>query len=169
MSVAFLYQENRCRPCKMDPSVFLQQLLLIISETVEINPGPGKIKFPCGECSSAVKNSQKSIACDLCNNWYHSECVSMGDQVFDCYAEDENLEWICSQCALKDVSYTLFDTSIYHLKNQQKKSKQLRISICNFQSIWNKCNILKNYLTKCDIDILLGSETRRISQGAWCV
>ena len=166
MSIAFLYQENRCHPYKMDPSVSLQQLLLVISGTVEINPGPGKIKFPCGECSRAVRNSQKSIACDLCNNWYHSECVTMGDQVFDCYAEDENLEWICSQCALKDVSYTLFDTSISSDKSTdstynipKKKSKQLRISICNFQSIWNKCNILKNYLTKNDIDILLGSET----------
>jgi len=146
----------------MSPHASLQQLLLIISGTIKVNPGPGN---SCGECSRAVKNSGKSIACDLCDKWYHFECVSMGDQVFDCYAENENLEWICSHCALKDVSHTLFDTfscdeSIdCSFKMPQKKSKQLHISICNFQSIWNKCNVLKNYLTENNIDILLSSET----------
>ena len=37
----------------------LQQLLLIISGTAEINPGPTtKLKYPCGQCNHAVKNSE---------------------------------------------------------------------------------------------------------------
>ena len=57
----------------------LQQLLLIISGTAEINPGPTtKLKYPCGQCNHAVKNSENSIACDSCSKWYHKDCLSMG-------------------------------------------------------------------------------------------
>lgn len=112
MSIALFYQENRSNPYKMSPRASLQQLLLIMSGTVEINPGPGKPKFPCGECKKSVKNSEKSIACDICNQWHHVGCVSMGEQMFDCFADNENLEWICSKCALRDISDNLFDTSI---------------------------------------------------------
>ena len=37
------------------------QLLLTISGNVETNPGPRKLKFPCGECKKAVKNSENAI------------------------------------------------------------------------------------------------------------
>ena len=160
------YFKHQKKPRAVQP--FVIQLLLLLSGTVEVNPGPIRRtpKFPCGECKRAVANSVKSIACDNCQKWYHLKCIPMGDQVFDCYAKDEDLEWICSYCALKDISSTLFDTSISSDESfdcttniSKKKSKQLRITICNFQSLWNKSNILKKYLTANNIDILLGSET----------
>ena len=160
------YFKHQKKPRAVQP--FVIQLLLLLSGTVEVNPGPIRRtpKFPCGECKRAVANSVKSIACDNCQKWYHLKCIPMGDQVFDCYAKDEDLEWICSYCALKDISSTLFDTSISSDESfdcttniSKKKSKQLRITICNFQSLWNKSNILKKYLTTNNIDILLGSET----------
>ena len=166
MSIALLYQENRSRPLKMRSQATIRQLLLIISGTVEVNPGPGKIKFPCGECSKIVKRTQKSIACDLCDKWYHIKCVSMGDQVFDCYATDDQLEWTCSRCVLQDISTTAFDTSFssdsdtsVNVPPHKSKAKRLRISICNFQSIWNKRNVLKNFIIRNNIDVVLGSET----------
>ena len=120
----------------------LLQLLLLISGTVELNPGPTKLKYPCGFCNRAVKNSQTSIACDSCNKWFHKGCLPMGDQVFDCYHENETLEWICINYAMNDISYSLFDTSISSddsdipvNKLHRKKVKNLRISVCNFQSI----------------------------------
>jgi len=46
LSISFLYQENRSLPYKMSPHASLQQLILIISGKIEINPGPGgKPKF----------------------------------------------------------------------------------------------------------------------------
>jgi len=58
-SVALHYQQNR-PPRKT--CVMIQQLLLL-SCSVEVNPGPQGVKFLCGECNKAVKNSQNSIAC----------------------------------------------------------------------------------------------------------
>jgi hypothetical protein len=155
MSIALLYQENRARQFKMHSQATIQQLLLVISGTVEVNPGPRNIKFPCRECSNAVKRSQRSIAFYLYDKWYHIECVSMGDRVFDCYATDEQLEWTCQQCVLQNISTTLFDTSFssdsdasVNIPTRKSKAKRLRISICNFQSIWNKRNVQTHFL-KC--------------------
>ena len=46
------------------------QLLLILSGSVEINPGPRAPKFPCEECHKAVSIGP-SIACDNCDQWFH--------------------------------------------------------------------------------------------------
>ena len=46
----------------------IQQLLLIISGTVKINRGPARLKYPCGQCNHAIKNSESSITCDSCSN-----------------------------------------------------------------------------------------------------
>ena len=93
-SFAFLYQENRNYPCKMNTSATLQQLLLIISGMVELNPGPSsKLKYPCGECRKAV-SSGASIACDICNKWFHQKCTSMSDQIYECHVKEESLSLI---------------------------------------------------------------------------
>ena len=89
----------------------------------------------------------------------------MGDQVFDCYIQNETLECKCTKCALNDISTSLFNTSISSVESDiqddkpKKKSKQLRISVCNLQSIWNKHALLKHHLLENNIDILIGSES----------
>ena len=132
-SLAFHYNERLRLGHKTfkRPYGCLQQLLLIISGTVEINPGPINLKFPCGNCNGAVKKKDNSIACDSCNKWYHKDCLSMGDQVFNCYTKNENLDWICTNCALNDISYTLFDSSFSSIESdaptcniQRKKSEK---------------------------------------------
>ena len=50
-------------------------LLLLIIGCVETNPGPRKIKYPCGICSKAVIWGQVALACDNCDQWYHTECT----------------------------------------------------------------------------------------------
>eukprot|EP00111_Clytia_hemisphaerica_P010869 TCONS_00031794-protein len=166
-SFAITYQENRYHPCKTKTSAILQQMLLIISGNVELNPGPSqKLKYPCGECQKAV-SSGASIACDLCNQWFHLKCTNMDDQIYQCHIQEENLEWLCPGCALADISYSLFDTSISSCSStstnditpEKKKVNHLRVFVCNFQSIWNKKLLLGNYLHKNDIDVLIGSET----------
>ena len=70
-------------------TAILQQLLLMLSGSVETNPGPARIKFPCGECRLPVKNNQNSINCDNCQQWYHQKCTGMNNSIFDCYTTDE--------------------------------------------------------------------------------
>lgn len=42
---------------------------------------------------------------------------------------------------------------------KKNKPKSLRVSVFNFQSIWNKRAILSTFLSENDIDVLIGSET----------
>ncbi|XP_066931249.1 uncharacterized protein [Clytia hemisphaerica] len=91
----------------------------------------------------------------------------MDDQIYQCHIQEENFEWLCPGCALADISYSLFDTSISSCSStstnditpEKKKVNHLRVVVCNFQSIWNKKLLLGNYLHKNDIDVLIGSET----------
>ena len=62
-------------------------------------------------------------ALDKCNIWYHKGCLSMGDKIFDCYIQNENLEWTCTKCALNDISTSLFNTSISSVESDIQDDK----------------------------------------------
>eukprot|EP00111_Clytia_hemisphaerica_P019322 TCONS_00057045-protein len=149
------------------------QILLILSGSVEVNPGPRRtrVKFPCGECKKAI-TTNNAIACDECNKWYHVNCLSMNASVFNAYTKDELLEWICPNCALANISNSLFDSfsasstaesdndDDENQNNPPKTKRQsLRIMIVNFQSIWGKKENLQKLLYDHNIDVVLGSET----------
>ena len=62
------------------------QLLLVLSGSVEINPGPRVPKFPCRECHKAVSIGP-SIACDNCDQWFHKSCINMNAIIFEAYQQ----------------------------------------------------------------------------------
>ena len=68
-------------------------------------------KFPCRECKSAVKNSQHAISCDTCHQWFHKKCLSMCDYVFNCYTQNDELEWIYANYGLLEVSFNALQDS----------------------------------------------------------
>ena len=61
LAVSHYFKHHRY-PCKTQASSIIQ-LLLILGDSVEINPGPRAPKFPCEECHKAV-SIDLSIACD---------------------------------------------------------------------------------------------------------
>ena len=123
---------------------------------------PGSTKYPCGECNKPVGYGG-SIAYDNCNKWCHKSCIKMHTIVYDCYTENSKLEWECCNCAIKNISFFLFNHLVYsdHFISSPicssspnittKKAKKLRNMTINFQSIWGKkvrirtCPCLKQY------------------------
>ena len=128
-------------------------LLLIVSGTVEVNPGPAQrsIKYPCGTCEQSVYTG-KSIACDSCNCWFHLQCTEMSEQMFNCCTQNVNLEWLCLKCGMPDINSTIFNSSISSEESSPEiptkiKAKMLRIiMIVNFQGIWSKKELFENCL-----------------------
>ena len=126
-------------------------------------------KFPCGDCSQEVKSDENSIACDICNRWFHQKCVHMSNLIFSTYTCDETLSWTCLNCGLADISTNAINLSLHNdidgnnWQDQHHASQErvgsLRLVVCNFQSIWNKQNELEDFLKSHKIDILIGSET----------
>ena len=54
-------------------------LKIILSNQVEVNTGPSantssdSIKYPCYICNIPVLWSDKGVACDKCDQWYHAK------------------------------------------------------------------------------------------------
>ena len=55
-----------------------------------------KRKFPwiCSGCTKAIKNSQDSVACERCLNWYHFPCVAL-------HKKPKTKNWFCRNCKSK--------------------------------------------------------------------
>ena len=143
------------------------QLLLILSGSIEVNPGP-RVKYPCGEYNKAV-GTVNSIACDQCQKWYHLKCISMNMNVFNCYTNDNLLDWTCCNCGLLNISNSVFDScfsdsesstnSDYEEQPEKNKVQSLRIMIVNFQGIWGKKEVLQKFLYDTNCDVVVGCET----------
>ena len=149
-------------------SIASMMWLLLLLSGIESNPGP--TKYPCGECNKPVYYG-RSILCDNCNKWYHKSCIEMYTIVYDCYTENSKLEWECCNCAIKNISFSLFNHPVDsdHLLSSPicssspnittKKAKQLRIMTINFQSVWGKKEELELALVENNIDVVIGCKT----------
>ena len=93
------------------------QLFLLISVSVELNPGPD-IKYKCIECYKSV-NIGQSIACDNCNQWFHKSCLNMNSINFESYRNDNTQEWICYKCGIINISTSIFETSFDSLDSAE--------------------------------------------------
>ena len=91
-------------------------LLLLLAGDVNTNPGPYKLKYPCGECGKAVKWGQKAIECENCNIWFHKHCLEMSDEIFEVLESHPSYTWICCSCGLPNFTI-YFDISDLDLSN----------------------------------------------------
>ena len=76
-------------------------MLLMLCGDVPSNPGPRNWKHPCGFCSKPVMRNQEGIQCDLCDSWYHLNCLP--DAIHISHAEYTRLSttdegWACWPC-----------------------------------------------------------------------
>ena len=77
--------------------------LLMLSGQVELNPGPYTPKFPCQICSKAVKWGQRALACDNCDQWCHTECMTMTSEEYH-HLADTSVIWLCKICHAPNLS-----------------------------------------------------------------
>ena len=54
--------------------------------------GPGK---PCGE---PVRHSERGVACDKCEHWFHASCQGILKPAFEALAKYKVLAWLCPDC-----------------------------------------------------------------------
>ena len=91
--------------------------------------------------------------------------------VYDCYTKNSKLEWECCNCAIRSISFSLFNHPVDndHLLSSPicssspnittKKAKQLRTMTINFQSIQGKKEELELALVENNIDVIFGCKT----------
>ena len=94
---------------KYRPNVLFVYLCLLLSGDVELNPGP-TYKYPCVRCEKPVRRNQKGIQCDICDRWYHSNCVPISDAEYSRLSNCDDV-FICALCSLPCLSESFFTCS----------------------------------------------------------
>ncbi len=99
--ISMLFHWNRevriLKPYNTDPRGRYYLELLIIISGLETNPGPRQVKYPCGSCNKACKWSQKALACDNCDQWFHASCMSINSSSYEALS-NTSAPWFCTTC-----------------------------------------------------------------------
>ena len=101
-----------CMNKPFKPSIRNHHLLLriLLSNQVELNPGPRTPRRPCGSCGKNVNWKSKAIECDSCSTWYHVDCQGgMKFVMYDILGEASHLSWHCLKCGLPNLSSSYFN------------------------------------------------------------
>jgi hypothetical protein len=91
-------------------------LKIIVNNQVEVNPGPSantssdSIKYPCYICIIPVLWSDKGVACDKCDQWYHAKCINMSSQVY--HGLDMSTNWYCNKCETPNATSALYQSVV---------------------------------------------------------
>ena len=100
--------------CRSTPNkVNLVMVILLLSEDVQLNPGPPTRtpKYPCGVSSKNVNHSHMAMECEDCLAWYHIKCVKMGDNMYQVHLYHNSYTWVCLKCGLPNfTNSSLFTT-----------------------------------------------------------
>ena len=72
-------------------------LYMLIIGGIERNPVPRTVKYPCGTCKKACRWGQKAIACDNCDQWFHTSCMGMSSSRYE-YLANTSISLICTAC-----------------------------------------------------------------------
>ena len=58
----------------------------------------------CNSCKKNVTKDDKGVACEYCNQWYHSRCAEVSDALYELMsAQGEQIHWFCNACNGKAV------------------------------------------------------------------
>ena len=54
----------------------------------------------CGICAKNVGDKEPGIQCEVCEKWWHTNCVKIPDDVYKVLGKIPNLHWFCEVCNL---------------------------------------------------------------------
>lgn len=65
----------------------------------------------CTRCMITVTNQDKGIQCDVCDRWFHFDCVKMSQSEYKRHSSDDSLKWICNRVDCNNTGSTSISTS----------------------------------------------------------
>ena len=84
--------------------------------------------FPCGTCTQECDDKKRSIMCNYCERWFHSQCVNLEDEVYDFMMKRlKSLKWFCEACDVK------VDEAIEKSTSLEKQTKSLQVGMVNME------------------------------------
>ena len=93
-----------------------------------------------------MKNKPGWIACDLCNQWWHGNCVNLTKQILGIFRE-KNLSFNCPQCIVAGLQNSANDNSTpvpqtpgNVIKDQLKQREPTIVNVKEQQQVDKKAN-----------------------------
>ena len=96
-----------------------------LGQTYDINANSEIIdegKSSCHECKRLVKDNDKGVQCDICEHWYHANCVKISSDVYSVISVKEDLDWYCVTCK-RGIKQNKKDLNTLHLENERLKEE----------------------------------------------
>ncbi len=78
----------------------------------------------CAKCKKSVKKNDSGLACEICETWYHAECVSMSEDEFRDFEKNEvgqKMHWFCPDCEKGTLSML---KTVKRLEQRQSKLEE---------------------------------------------
>ena len=95
----------------------LLTLLILLSGSIEANPGPRQKQasvYSCGLCDHPVTWAFEGVCCDDCNVWHHKSCIELSTH--DCeLLQRSNVQWYC--CKYESLNVDTFTFHSYEINN----------------------------------------------------
>ena len=117
----------------------------------------------CKDCSKVVSEKDKGIQCEICDEWRHTKCAGLPDDLYKHLESMECLHWYCSDCN-KGVSHLQHSVKIVQEKQETMELKLSGVlsSIAELEDGLSKANVkideMKSGLA--DGKVSVGWETR---------
>lgn len=66
----------------------------------------------CFTCEKKINQNEKSsIGCDICDNWYHQDCIGMDEKTFK-YLSKSTSPWFCDKCLTCNFTFKSLEKSM---------------------------------------------------------
>ena len=71
------------------------------NETVVLEADDSDAKAHCGVCKAECENGQEALGCDLCDKWFHRECLKYTKGTYKAIIQVDEVKWFCKECNAK--------------------------------------------------------------------
>lgn len=161
-----------------------QIIRIVTSGDISPNPGPNK----CSGCSKTVSQNHRAVNCESCKLYYHIKCGGVTQKDYMRMKQAKDLSWTCTTCVLSlfvnlpfhDISNSNIEATTHNNNNnsrifnsdentyanpdiqqlRKKKRKECMIAHLNINSLPNKFDEIKEWLSSNIFDILSIQETK---------
>ena len=78
--------------------------LIALSGDIHPNLGPyGRPICPCGSCRQPVRNRDKAIFCEECNQWHHIHCIGISPSSYNSLI-NQSAFWLCDHFGIPNIT-----------------------------------------------------------------
>lgn len=86
----------------------------------------------CGKCQRSVKENDDGLKCETCEQWYHTECENVAQELYKILQKYEDQMWFCGDCKNEVRG------NIQKVKELERKNEEMDAKMKILEERWDK-------------------------------